>query len=206
MQRKGAERFPIGATKPGRTLRMRILALALATSLAFASPVAVQAQATTATTTSSSAPALTVDAFARQAAQNSLTEVLLSAMALQKSDDKRVDDHAWTMLDHHSRAMGDLADALSAEAAPLPAEPNAEQTATLERMRGLDGAEFDTAYFTHQVEAHGAAIRLFEQAGDLSGDDERIADYARVTLPVLEAHLEIAQYRQNQEPQPVAAQ
>lgn len=183
---------------------MRLLTLALATALASAAPVAALAQTPTTATSQATATDLTIDAFAQQAARNSLSEVLLSAMALQKSNDKRVDDHAWTMLDHHSRAMGDLADALSAEAGPLPSEPSAEQTAVLERMRGLDGTAFDDAYFAHQLEAHGEAIRLFEQAGAL--DDEEVANYARVTLPVLEAHRAIAQYRQEREPQPMPAE
>lgn len=150
------------------------------------------------------AAAADVDAFAQAATQNSLTEVLMSTMALQKTTDMRVEEYAWTMLDHHARAMGDLAEALSPGAAPLPSEPSAEQAATLEEMRSLEGAQFDEAYFAHQVEAHQQAISLFEQGGQVS--DEPVAQYARNTQPILEAHLEIAQQRQAQPSQPMPGQ
>ncbi len=183
---------------------MRLTNLVLTAALLSAVPTALLAQDAAQTEHRVTSGELNVDTFAQQAAQNSLSEVLLSAMALQKSDDKRVDDHAWTMLDHHSRALGDLADALDRNAAPLPSEPSDEQVAELERMRGLDGTAFDQAYFAHQIDAHGKAIQLFTQAGDLS--DEMVANYARVTLPILQAHQDITQYRQEQPPQPGPAQ
>lgn len=180
---------------------MRSLHLATAAMMLALAPMAASAQEETGATTAATTD---VDAFAQGAAQNSLTEVLMSAMALQKTGDKRVEEHAWTMLDHHGRAMGDLAEVLSQEAAPLPSEPSAEQAAMLEQMRGLEGAQFDEAYLAHQLEAHEQAIALFEQGEGVS--DEQVARYARNTRPILEAHLEIAHLRQAQAPQPVPEQ
>lgn len=146
----------------------------------------------------------TPDGFARAAAENNLSEIMLATMALQKTSDKRVQDDAWTMLDHHSRALGDLAEALNDGAAALPTEPRAEQKAMLQRMRGLNGSQFDQAYFTHQLEAHQRAVSLFEQGQQLA--DQKLAQYARTTLPVLRAHREITQTRQSQAPQPMPGQ
>ena len=177
-------------------------AVTAATMLALAPivPTAVSAQQT-----SEAAPTISeVDEFAEAAARNSLIEVLMSAMALQKTGDKRVEDHAWTMLDHHSRAMGDLAEALSPDAALLPSEPGDDQTATLEEMRSLEGPEFDEAYLTHQVDAHERAIDVFEQGEQVP--DEQVAQYASTTLPVLRAHLEITRMRHAQAPQPVSGE
>ena len=180
---------------------MRALNATATAILIAATPAGAFAQQPTATSTQPATTSITVDEFAQAAAQNSLSEVLLSTMALQKSNDKRVDDQAWTMLDHHSRAMGDLADALSPDAAALPSEPSAEQKAVLQRMQGLQGTEFDQAYFQHQMEAHEKAIEVFEQAGNL--DDQSVANYARVTLPILQAHQSITEYRMGQDPQPM---
>lgn len=178
---------------------MRLLTrAAIVVSLA-CSPALAQAQQAT-----QAAAPIEVDGFARAAAESSLSQVLLSSMALQKTKDKRVQDNAWTMLDHHSRAMGELAEALSEGAASLPTEPSSEQRANLQRMRDLSGTQFDQAYFAYQLEAHQRAIGLFERAGQVS--DRKVAQYARVTLPVLRAHREIAQYRQGQPPQPMPAQ
>jgi len=145
-----------------------------------------------------------VDEFAQTAAQNNLTEVLLSTMALQKTNDKRVQDYAWTMLDHHARATGDLAEALSAGATALPTEPSAQQQAILQRMQGMEGTQFDQAFFAYQLDAHQQAISLFEQGERLA--DESVARYARATLPVLRAHQEITQIKQSEPPQPIPGQ
>ncbi|WP_043367222.1 DUF4142 domain-containing protein [Belnapia sp. F-4-1] len=171
---------------------------AIVVSLA-CSPALAQAQQAT-----QAAAPIEVDGFARAAAENNLSQVLLSSMALQRSNDKRVQDSAWTMLDHHSRAMGELAEALSEGAASLPTELSSEQSTSLQRLRELSGTQFDQAYFAYQLEAHQRAINLFERAGQVS--DRKVAQYARVTLPVLRAHREIAQYRQGQPPQPMPAQ
>lgn len=176
---------------------MRLASLALAATLLTCMPAAAPAQQGQQATAPTG-----VDDFARAAAQNSLTEVLLASMALQKTSDRRVREYAWTMLDHHARAMGDLAEALSAGAAPLPTEPGAEQSATLQRMRGLNGTQFDQAYLTHEADAHQRAIRVFEQGSRVS--DQQVASYASTTLPVLRAHRDIVQLRQAQPPQPMA--
>ena len=149
-------------------------------------------------------PAADVDAFAHAAAQNSLSEVLMSTMALQKTTDKRVEEYAWTMLDHHARAMGDLAEALSPGAAPLPAEPSAAQSAILKQMSEMSGTQFDQAYFAHQLESHGAAVGVFEKGVQVA--DQQVANYAATTLPILRAHLDIAKIRQAQPPQPIPGQ
>lgn len=142
-----------------------------------------------------------VDAFARAAAENSLSEMLMSSLALQKSNDDRVRDYAWTMIDHHARATGDLAEALPEAAAVLPTEPSSEQQATIRRMQGMTGAQFDQAYLSGQVESHRRAVALFEGGSRLA--DPKVSDYARSTLPVLRAHLEIAQQKQAEPPRPM---
>lgn len=180
---------------------MQRASLSLVALLLASTPVHAQQQPTP---QQAAAPASEVDAFARSAAEANLSEVLMSAMALQKTNDKRVQDNAWTMLDHHSRAMGELADVLNEGAASLPTEPSAEQQQTLERMRSLQGSQFDQAYLDHQVQAHQRSISLYEQASQLS--DEKVANYARVTLPVLRAHQEIVRYRQSQPADPLPAQ
>ncbi|TNC64236.1 DUF4142 domain-containing protein [Rubellimicrobium roseum] len=169
---------------------------ALAVLLTMA-PLAVTAQETSEQATGMA----DVDEFAQAAAQGNLAEVQMSALALQKTNDRRVEEYAWTMLDHHGRAMGDLAESLGEGAALLPSEPSPEQAATLEEMRALEGTEFDEAYLAHQLEAHRAAIALYEQGEQVS--DERVATYARTTLPTLRAHLETAQIWQAQPPEPL---
>lgn len=178
---------------------MRLLSFAVTAALLASMPATASGQPR-----QQAAASADVDTFARAAAQNSLTEVLLASMALQKTSDRRVREYAWTMLDHHARAMGDLAEALSAGAAALPTEPSAEQSAALERLRGMSGAQFDQAYLAHETSAHQRAVIVFEQGSRVS--DRQVAQYASTTLPILRAHREIVEIRQSQPPQPMAGE
>ena len=135
------------------------------------------------------------DAFAQAATESGLAQLMLSYVALQKAREGAVEDFAWTMIEHHGSAIGDLAQTLGGSPGVLPAglpmQPSAEQAAEIERLRGLSGGAFDRAYVEHQVEAHREAVALHEAGAQVADPD--VARYAATTLPVLRAHLEIAE-------------
>ena len=175
---------------PRPSLSTLSVSLAAAVALLTAAPAAGQTAGAPSQTAVASA-----DAFARAAAENGLAELMLSYVALQKAREGPVEGFAWTMIEHHGSAVGDLAQTLGGAPGVLPGglpmQPSAEQVREIERLRGLDGEAFDRAYVAHQVEAHREAVAVYE-AGSRVADDA-VARYAATTLPVLRAHLEIAQ-------------
>jgi putative membrane protein len=129
--------------------------------------------------------------FATNAAQNSFAEIVLSSLALQKSDNQRVVDFSEMMIDQHSTAAVQLMKLLNEGEMTVPVTPGQDQTQAIERLQGLSGEEFDRAYFDHQVEAHQKAVSLFEKGAE-SAQSEELQRFAEMKLPILRAHLEIA--------------
>ena len=130
--------------------------------------------------------------FATNAAQNGVAEIVLSSLALQKSDNQRIIDFSAMMIDHHSSAMIDLMKALNEGEMTVPIMPGAEQMQAIERLRGLSGEQFEQAYFQHQVEAHQKAVSVFEQGAEAARSED-LARFAEMKLPLLRAHLELAE-------------
>lgn len=168
------------------------VSLSLAVALFAAAPAAGQTMGTA--DHGDHAGDLSTDAFARAAAESGLAQLMASYLALQEATGEGpAEDFAWTMINHHGSAIGDLAQSLSDGSDALPMEPSAEQVQEVERLGRLEGEAFDQAYFDHQVEAHRAAVALYEAGSRV--DDEAVAQYAMTTLPVLRAHLEIAEMK-----------
>ena len=183
------------------SLRTPLLLLSLSAAALFAAaPALAQTAGMAEPGTPSQTADLSAEAFARAATENGLAELMLSYVALQKAREGAVEDFSWTMIEHHGSAIGGLAEALSGQPSVLPAGlpmgPSAEQVQEIERLRGLAGDAFDQAYFEHQVEAHREVIALYEAGSRVA--DEGVARYAATTLPLLRAHLEIAQMKRAQ--------
>ena len=174
------------------------LLLSLSVALFASAPVLAQTAGTPDRAMTSPAADLSTEAFARAATESGLAELMMSYLALQKAREGAVEDFAWTMIEHHGSSIGDLAQSLGGQQTLLPAGlpmgPNAEQVREIERLRGLTGEAFDEAYLEHEVQAHRKAIALYEAGSRV--DDEGVARYAATSLPVLRAHLEIAQMKQ----------
>jgi predicted outer membrane protein len=129
--------------------------------------------------------------FATNAAQNSFAEIVLSSLALQKSDNQRVVDFSEMMIDQHSTAAVQLMKLLNEGEMTVPVTPGQNQMQAIERLQSLSGEEFNQAYFEHQVEAHQKAVSLFEKGAE-SAQSEELQRFAEMKLPLLRAHLEIA--------------
>lgn len=164
-----------------------------ASGLAFAASVPAHAQTAADRAAAAQAPA---GMFAHHAAHNGIHELMLSYLALQKSTDPEVREFSKMMVDHHGTATAELMKMMGNNPMPLPITPRADQLAMMQRLSALSGADFKRAYFDHQVEAHGMAIRLHEQ-GMRSAHTPELARFAARTLPLLRAHLQIAEMMRN---------
>lgn len=131
--------------------------------------------------------------FATAAAQNSYAELMLSGLALQKTDDRAVRHFSGMMLEHHAPAIRNLMQRIDDTDIMVPVMPNEEQMAAIERLQGLSDEEFTLAYMEHQVMAHEMAVAVFEQGAE-SAQTEDLQAYAMHMLPIMRAHLEVAQH------------
>ena len=67
----------------------------------------------------------------------------------------------------------------------------AEQQSTLDHLKTLKGAEFDSAYKTAQVDAHSKTLDTLK-AYSASGDTPALKTFADGLIPTVTAHLNMA--------------
>jgi putative membrane protein len=125
--------------------------------------------------------------FWKKAAEGGMAEVELSKVAQTKAQNAEVKKFAQTMVTDHTKANDELKALAAKKSVTLPTELDAAHKSTLDKLKGLSGAEFDKAYVDAMVSDHDAAVDLFKkQAGD--GSDGDLKSFAAKTLPTLEGH------------------
>jgi len=116
-----------------------------------------------------------------------LAEVELGKLAQTKAQNAEVKKFAALMVTDHTKA-GDELKALGKKKDFKPAtEMDSGHKATMEKLKGLSGADFDKAYVDAMVDDHEDAVDLFKSHGE-SGKDPELKAFAAKTLPVLQGH------------------
>ncbi len=100
--------------------------------------------------------------FVKKASQGSLAEVELGKLALQKSKNDDVRTFAQKMVDDHTKLMGDMKPFADKMGVPQPKTVNAEQKATMTKLRAKSGKAFDEAYVKDMVEDHHKDLKEFD--------------------------------------------
>jgi putative membrane protein len=128
--------------------------------------------------------------FASIAAQSNMFEIQSSKLVLDKSKQDDVRSFARQMIDDHQKA-GDAMKlaAQKASVSDLPAKLNAEYQAKMETLQNASGDALDEMYWQMQVREHRQAVQLFTEFSRNKGP---LADFAKKTLPTLQAHLDKA--------------
>jgi putative membrane protein len=131
--------------------------------------------------------------FVLQASQSNRSEIELSQMALTHGADSSVKAYAQTMVDHHTMAENDLKDV----ADDIDLDVNLtdtltpDQVALRNRLMGLNGMAFDTAYINGQVMSHQKTLTIFD--AQLSGGmNAKVRQYATDKRPAIQMHLTMA--------------
>jgi putative membrane protein len=141
--------------------------------------------------TLSTSPALSEDSaqtFIDKAAIGGMFEVESSQIALKTSDNADVKHFADMMINDHGKANAELKSLAEQEHLTLPSaldEVHAAMLKTLSRA----GTEFDVQYTKAQIDAHEAAVELFENYAS-NGENKTLQKFAVQTLPTLHGHLE----------------
>jgi putative membrane protein len=130
--------------------------------------------------------------FATDAAQGGLAEVELGQLALQKGTSPQVKQFAQRMVTDHTQANNELMQLGKSQNLDLPAQVDAKHKSEMERLRGMSGTAFDTAYAQYMVQDHQKDVADFEKQAQSSGDPA-LKSFAQKHLPVLQQHLQMAQ-------------
>ncbi|MEG4837822.1 DUF4142 domain-containing protein [Microcoleus sp. B9-D4] len=128
--------------------------------------------------------------FVMQAGQLGMLEVELGRLAVQRGSSASVKQYGQEMVEEHTRANQELMQLVMQKQVELPTEMTTQNTALMERLSGLSGTSFDTAYKQAMIESHNQAIALF-QAQSQQGQDPDLKAWATQKLPNLQAHLQM---------------
>lgn len=123
--------------------------------------------------------------------QDGMGEILLSKLALQKSEDEEVRQFARRMIDDHTRANRQIEQLARDEDRTLPREISPHQLRDYVNLSQLSGQEFDRAYMERNVDVHEKDVAHFQQHAEQEESAE-VRSFAAATLPILSAHLESA--------------
>ncbi len=126
-------------------------------------------------------------AFIEKAARAGLEEIEISRVALERTQNTQVKSFAQMIVDDHTTANTALASMASNKGVGLPAKDLDEAQKWAKR----NGKNFDEDYVAKMISAHKEAVDLFAKEAN-EGDDPEITAFARVTLPKLQHHLEMA--------------
>jgi putative membrane protein len=133
----------------------------------------------------------TTNDFVQEAAISDMFEIQSSKLASSKlsGPEKEFADH---MIMDHTKTTAELADQAKTGNIPIPSTMDSSHQKMLDKLNSLNGDDFRKQYFSDQVSAHKDAVSLFERYGK-GGDNAKLKDWASMTLPTLQHHLDMAQ-------------
>ncbi len=146
---------------------------------------------TVANTVSNTAAAITTPSaedFMRLAAQGGIAEVELGEVAASQALNGDVKKFAQMMVADHGKANAELKAVAAKKNFALPTDLGSHAS-TLDRLKGMTGADFDKAYVDAMVDDHEEDVAAFQKQADNASDPD-VKAFAAKTLPTLQKHLE----------------
>ena len=135
----------------------------------------------------------TAQAFIDAAASSDKFEIQSSEMAASSAQSAAVKSFAKQMITAHNGTTAKLKSTLAGMTPAMTPNDalNAEQQSMLDGLKGKTGADFDAAYVSAQVTAHQKTLDALN-AYSSSGDNPKLQDLAKNTIPTVTAHLNLA--------------
>ena len=130
--------------------------------------------------------------FVTKAAEGGMAEVKLGQLAADKATSADVKKFGEKMVTDHGKANDELKSLAQQKNITLPADVNAKDKATYDRLSKMSGASFDRDYMQAMLTDHRTDVNEFKKEST-SGKDPDVKAWAGKTLPTLEEHLKLAQ-------------
>lgn len=129
--------------------------------------------------------------FLIQAMQDSMAEIQICEMAVEKSQNPDVKKFAQTMIDEHGKMGRELEKLASDKQLDVPRTIRREQEMTVDELSALSGRDFEQRWIQYNIDVHERDIKVFQHyAGEQ--DDRDIAAMAKKHGEALTKHLKAA--------------
>ncbi|MCI3179622.1 DUF305 domain-containing protein [Caulobacter sp. CCUG 60055] len=131
--------------------------------------------------------------FVAKAAAGDLYEIQASKIALTRANNAEVKKFARMMIDAHVKTTEGLKKAIAAsgQAITLPAALPDDLQGKVDELNKADAKAFDKVYVDGQVDAHQAALNLFQRYAN-DGTVAQLKSFAAETAPTIQNHLSLA--------------
>jgi putative membrane protein len=128
--------------------------------------------------------------FLINSTQGDVQEIMLGFLALQNGSSPGVKQFGITLMTDHTKSLLQVIPVLF-QARMLPPLPSTQQISTVFQFASLKGSQFDQPFVNLMVTDHQQDIAA-AQFQETHGTDPAAIDFAMMTLPVLQNHLNIA--------------
>jgi len=145
-------------------------------------------------------PAGSPEQLLSKALQTSMAEVELGKLAQKKAESTGVNALGARMQRDHGRIAKVLTAASRDKGLVVPTSLESSQSAQIEALRAMSGAEFDAAYVEQMVTNHKQAIVLFTALSE--SDDRDLSRLASSALPLLREDQRLADSYEKLSPVP----
>jgi putative membrane protein len=131
--------------------------------------------------------------FVKEVAISDMFEIQSSQLAKDKAKGA-ITAFADHMIADHQKTSSELKSLVKdgSVTEELPDGLDSAHQQKLDKLKTLNGEDFNKAYDADQVKAHKSAVDLFERYAK-GGDNAALKQWAAATLPTLESHLSMAQ-------------
>jgi len=135
--------------------------------------------------------ALTDEQFAKMASAIDLAEINLGNLAARLATSSQVKQFGQKMVTDHTKSSRMLLAITDQKSLKTATAMDKKHQALNDKLKTLNGAEFDREYMKHMVMGHEKAVAMYRQQAK-QGKDADLKAFAEKTLPVVEMHLKMA--------------
>lgn len=114
--------------------------------------------------------------------------------ALNKTNNQAFRDYATMIVADHNNAEAELKPIVDAAGMTMPTAPGSldqEHQSRLDKLGGLNGAQFDNQFRQQQIDGHERALTIFRDYAK-NGTNAELKNWAQRSVSMLERHLEQA--------------
>lgn len=135
----------------------------------------------------------TTQDFVTEAANSGQFEIQSSQLA-QERGDQMSKTYAAKMIEDHQKLDAELKDLVQSKniKVTIPAGVSASQQSMLDKLKTLQGADFDRRYRDDQYSGHKDTVNVFERYAK-GGENPDLKKWAQQSVPILQRHLKMAE-------------
>jgi predicted outer membrane protein len=129
--------------------------------------------------------------FLIEAMQDSMAEIQICEMAIEKSANPHVRDFAQSMIDEHGRMGRELEQLAGDKRLDVPRTIRPEQEMTVDEFSALEGNDFEQRWIQYNIDVHERDVKVFRHYAE-EEEDPDIRDLAKQQGEALGKHLKMA--------------